>query len=507
MTFEEEKNSILQPHSWETIIALELRRPLEELTSTPVPTALHATARAFILNTYQKPTLYSTKHLAECVSTYNHRLERWQARLAKLREEQQDLLDDLEEQEAALSVQTNAQLSTLAFLQQRKDYHAGLLLFAQKSSDDTTYLCGKIPANLAVRSQRESMAKLLSQHGVVYTPQSIVATLRKLVDYYRLQIYLYFATKKAENCAVPGYRDAEISFHMSYAPNCPVLPEGPLREDLYVLFKRDFPSQDEIISKLVGITFTKQELEELDAWTALQEDFFEVAPFPLPQQDEVLLAEVVAQPSAPASLALPEPKPLTLNPQKKFKLPKIQKRTTLSNVCKFFYSLSQDPAFATVPTTSQGVKALMDKLFTQPFTQLYSSLNKGADIELAVQYNVANKLLGDFFTKFQEKECEAQTRQGLDEIAAFGRTDSLVQEDPAKDYRTEPQDAVAYLNNFQPAEEDWPSQEEIIAQIRAIQERHPDGLPRQVYDEQIAPLNEKLCRRQALDRKRTSGKP
>ncbi len=54
MALQTEKDAIIQPHSWETIIALEARRLLEELTSSPVPTALHATARAFIMSTYQR---------------------------------------------------------------------------------------------------------------------------------------------------------------------------------------------------------------------------------------------------------------------------------------------------------------------------------------------------------------------------------------------------------------------------------------------------------------------
>lgn len=141
----------------------------------------------------------------------------------------------------------------------------------------------------------------------------------------------------------------------------------------------------------------------------------------------------------------------------------------------------------------------MDKLLTPPFTQLYSSLNKEADIELAVQYRMATKLLGDFFTKFQEKECEAQTRQGLDEIVAFGRT-TVVQEDPARNVREEPQDAVAYLTELpDTTEENLPSQDEILAQIRAIEDKYPDGVPPVVYEQQISPLNEKLKRLQALD--------
>lgn len=117
----------------------------------------------------------------------------------------------------------------------------------------------------------------------------------------------------------------------------------------------------------------------------------------------------------------------------------------LSKVCEFLHGLSQDEAFAVVPSTSQGVKKLMDKLLTPPFTQLYSRLLNSNDSDfLALQYKLATKRLGDYYQKFQETECQAQTKQALSEIAAFGRTVSAFHEDPAKDVREPPQDAVEY---------------------------------------------------------------
>ena len=510
MPFEQEKDAILQPHSWETIIALESRRPLEELTSTVAPTALHAIARAFLIHTYHNPTLYSTKHLADCVSTYDHRAERWQNRLAELRAEQEEALDDMEYQQLTSAAQPNYQFSMLNFLHEKIVYYTNLLSFAQKSADETSYLLGLVPVNLSALAAHQALSTLLRKHGVVYTPVSIVETIAKCARFYELLFKVILYDAAIGNVLLENFSeyasasDAQLHFFQKLrAIDCPPLPDGSPRENTYASFSKEMCHINVLFAALKDIHFTQQELEELDAWTALQEDFFEVVPFPFPQPKYVLEATPVEPLPAPEPLALPEPKPLTLNPQKKLKLPKIHKRTTLPNVCKFFYGLSQDESFATVPTTSQGVKALMDKLLTPPFTQLYSSLNKEADIALSVQYKMATGLLGDFFTKFQEKECEAQTQQGLDEIAAFGRT-TVAQEDPARDVREAPQDAVAYLTEAEVAEEDLPSQDEILAQINKIHDKYPDGVPPLVYDRQIVPLNEKLKRRQVLDRELAS---
>lgn len=460
MNMEQERTNIIQPHSWETIIALEARRPLEELTSSPAPTALHATARAFIISTYQKPTLYSTKHLAECIFTYNRRQEQWQKRQEELREDDEDILDELEEQEASFAVQHNVRLGALNTLQEKINYYTDLLAIVQQAAADSSFLWGQIPTTLTPKKQRECFGKLLKNHHVIFTPAKVVETIKRCIQYYRLQYSLLVAKTAAQNADTLGYSQA-VEEELSQCERFASIASFSATQTLsYLDAVTRLPAPEDLEMFLDDLAFSADEENYVDAWYALQEDFFAVTPFPVPQQDEVLIAEVVPQPSAPSPLALPEPKPLTLNPQKKLKLPKIHHKTTLLNVCKFFYGLSQDDAFATVPTTSQGVKALIDKLPTPAFTQLYSRLVKGADMQLAVQYRFAVRLLGDFYNKLQEQECQAQTHKGLSEIAAFGRTDCPVQEDPAKDYRTKPQDPVAYLNN---EEENSLSEDEIQA--------------------------------------------
>ena len=327
-------------------------------------------------------------------------------------------------------------------------------------------------------------------------------TINRCIQYYRLQHSLLVAKTAAQNADTLGYKQAVEEELFQCERFASIASFSATQTLSYLEAVTRLPAPEDLEMFLDDLAFSADEENYVDAWYTLQEEFFEAVPFPVPQQDEVLIGEVVPQPSARAPLALPEPKPLTLNPQKKLKLPKIYSKTKLPNVCKFFYGLSQDDAFATVPTTSQGVKALIDKLPTPAFTQLYSKLVKEPDMQLAVQYKLAVKLLGEFYSKFQEQECQAQTHKGLSEIAAFGRTDFSVQKDPAKDYRTEPQDAVAYLNN---EEENSLSEDEIQAQIQAIHDKYPDGVPPLVYDQQIAPLCEKLHHCQVLDRKRAAG--
>ena len=127
-------------------------------------------------------------------------------------------------------------------------------------------------------------------------------------------------------------------------------------------------------------------------------------------------------------------------------LPRLTKLSALPEVCEFFHKLTQDEDFAVVPGTGEGIKKLMDKLPVPPFSELYSRLVK-ENSKVASQYKLATTRLGDSYKEFQTKECEQQGRQGLSEIAAFGRT-TTVNEDIASELRPkELPSAVDYINN------------------------------------------------------------
>ena len=145
------------------------------------------------------------------------------------------------------------------------------------------------------------------------------------------------------------------------------------------------------------------------------------------------------------------------------------------------------------PHTAQEAAALYKGLLSLTNTAVYRSLSQSD----RGQVKAGLKLLKEQQNQLEEHEAQKLQKEGY-EKASLGLA-SQNYEDPAKDYRTEPQDPVAYLNN---EEEDLPSEDEIQAQIQATLDKYPDGVPPFIYDEQIFPLSQKLRRRQALNRDR-----
>lgn len=169
-------------------------------------------------------------------------------------------------------------------------------------------------------------------------------------------------------------------------------------------------------------------------------------------------------------------------------LPRLTALSTIQEVCGFFHKLTQDENFAFVPGTSEGIKALIDKLPTTPFAQLYSQLVK-ENPQIAPQYKLAVTRLGDFYKELQTKECEQQTSQGLGEIAAFGRTTTVGNDIVAELRSKELPAAVDYINNEEKIKDDeiWSQRFTIGAEMnvekakRLVQE-FPNRTPKELYE-------------------------
>ena len=206
-----------------------------------------------------------------------------------------------------------------------------------------------------------------------------------------------------------------------------------------------------------------------------------------PQEKESGLAEIDSSKVSSSSSATVSPQANTAD-EKLADLPRLTALSTIQEVCGFFHKLTQDENFAFVPGTSEGIKALIDKLPTTPFAQLYSQLVK-ENPQIAPQYKLAVTRLGDFYKELQTKECEQQTSQGLGEIAAFGRT-TTANEDIVPELRPkELPAAVDYINNEEKIKDDeiWSQRFTIGAEMnvekakRLVQE-FPNRTPKELYE-------------------------
>ena len=124
-------------------------------------------------------------------------------------------------------------------------------------------------------------------------------------------------------------------------------------------------------------------------------------------------------------------------------IPRVSELSSIKEVCAFFYSLSKDDAFNTVPSDSKGAKSLIDKLATEQFRNLYTTSVK--DNGLSGQFNIARKCLCNFYWELQQKESEEQRKQAEAKIATGNYTGNY--QDIAAGIRQEPQSAVDYLLN------------------------------------------------------------
>ncbi len=169
-------------------------------------------------------------------------------------------------------------------------------------------------------------------------------------------------------------------------------------------------------------------------------------------------------------------------------LPRLTALSTIQEVCGFFHKLTQDENFAFVPGTSEGIKALIDKLLTSPFAQLYSQLVK-ENPQIVSQYKFAVTRLCDFYKECQTKECEQQTSQGLGEIAAFGRT-TTASEDIVPELRPkELPAAVDYINNEEKIKDDeiWSQRftigaENNVEKVERLVQEFPNRTTKELYE-------------------------
>ena len=98
-------------------------------------------------------------------------------------------------------------------------------------------------------------------------------------------------------------------------------------------------------------------------------------------------------------------------------LPVLTELSSLQDICKVFHRITKIEDFKIVPTNSQDVMLLLNKLKGENGNKIYRSLPNNVThiFKKAIEY------LHDHFDLLQEKECEQQTKEGLEDIVRLKR--------------------------------------------------------------------------------------
>ena len=404
MTQEQQKqNYILQPKSWETIVALEAQRSPEDFSSSKPSTIMHQVAQNFISNLIKKPTQSGMREFSRCLSVYEDRQKQWQQELDKQREEDEELHDELEETLATKAVKDNNNLASIVYFNEKKSYYQNLLLQAQKMAKANQSILAKLQKDLAPQELRSRFIEKLEQKAVVYTPQKLVNAITRGIEYCELRSKFALACAKEENQNYSFYDIAEETQETSQ-----------FNADIYQDFMQDYDASF-FASELSALNFSKEEENLVAAWANLWEEFPVPQDFPNRQIASSIKTFKVEPVTKPAQTAVASAETFVDSSQRPIPsdLPILTELSPLPTVCKFLHQSSGDIAFAAVPKTSKEVKALFDKLLTPAMSQLYKRL----DGRQKLSYKFARECLAASLKKFESDEAEVEEKQQLRKIA------------------------------------------------------------------------------------------
>lgn len=422
MTIIRTQEDILQPNSWEYIVAREAKLSPEEFSSSQPTSIQQQIAHAFIDSVRKKPTKYGIEEFSRCLDVDNTRQERLQDNLQKefeeVEQEESDRYAEYNRILFSITAKQNTLLSNINSFKAQLEYYNSLLPDAQKYAKATKDIFDKLPKDLPADALRSRFIEKLHKKAVIYTTQKVVDAITRGIKYYGLMIDLYMAEAKEKN---------EKLLFGEYLEDYEIPNFNPI---IYEDFMQSCPS-DLIAFDLAELNFSKQEAHLVEAWASLGEDFsipsllnkqelpksdiktFKVEPLANAKQAQTTV--VSAEPVAKTTQTPIPVETSTDSSQRPIPsdLPILTELSPLSTVCKFLHRYTGDIAFATVPQTSKEVKAFFDKLFTPAISQLYKRL----DARQKLSYKFARECLADSLKKFESAEVEAEEKQELSKIA------------------------------------------------------------------------------------------